>query len=237
MVSVGGAVSLQAVQIGVRDTSGDVRTPLANTGGNLLVHVCNALPTVNGITQLVSVGGTVSTQVVQIGHTDGTNVRTPYADASGIQRVSVMDGAIAVTQSGTWTVQPGNTPNTSPWIVAEVPTSTDGLTMNSAVVSAITSGSLLKGAAGKLYSISGFNTAAGALYLRLFNKATAPSSADTPVLRFVIPGNTAGAGFVYNIPPGAAFSTGIGWRISSGLIDSDATANADNQGYVNFMYK
>ncbi len=31
-----------------------------------------------------------------------------------------VDGTVAATQSGTWTVQPGNTANTTPWLVKEV---------------------------------------------------------------------------------------------------------------------
>jgi hypothetical protein len=107
MVSIGGAVSLQAVQIGVRDTAGDARTPLANTGGNLLVHVCNALPTVSGITQLVSVAGPVSTQAVQVAFTDGTNARTPLTNTGGNILVHVCNAAPGAAGGSSITVSVG----------------------------------------------------------------------------------------------------------------------------------
>jgi hypothetical protein len=39
----------------------------------------------------------------------------PVVIASNQSAVPV-SGTVAATQSGTWTVQPGNTPNTSPWL-------------------------------------------------------------------------------------------------------------------------
>jgi hypothetical protein len=37
-------------------------------------------------------------------------------DSSAFLKVNVAAGTLAVTQSGTWTVQPGNTANTTPWL-------------------------------------------------------------------------------------------------------------------------
>lgn len=151
-------------------------------------------------------------------------------------KVSVA-GLVSAHQNGTWTVQPGNTPNTAPWLITEVPSSTDGSTTYTQLVSAFTSGYLVKGAAGKIYGLACGNVGSTPLYLRLYNKATAPAAADTPALVFVIPGNTAGAGFVLNTKPGIAFATGIGWRISGGINTTDATNPTDNQGVVNILYK
>jgi len=87
VVSIGGAVSNQAVQIAFTDGT-NARTPLVNTGGNILVHVCNAQPTPSGITQMVSIDGAVSTQAVQVAFTDGTNAKTPLVDVSGVIRTT-----------------------------------------------------------------------------------------------------------------------------------------------------
>ena len=38
-------------------------------------------------------------------------------DGVGRMLVNVGAGTVAATQSGTWTVQPGNTPNTTAWLV------------------------------------------------------------------------------------------------------------------------
>jgi hypothetical protein len=77
------------------------RTLLTTTGGALVVHVSNTAPGggAGGTTQLVSVGGAVSTQGVQIVGRDGSgNARVPYVDASGIARVSI-EGSLAVSGS------------------------------------------------------------------------------------------------------------------------------------------
>lgn len=37
------------------------------------------------------------------------------------QATQPVSGTVAATQSGTWTVQPGNTPNTSPWLTTDTP--------------------------------------------------------------------------------------------------------------------
>lgn len=49
---------------------------------------------------------------------------------------------VAVTQSGTWTVQPGNTPNTAPWLVGHgktIKTATVNITADTDIVAAVSS--------------------------------------------------------------------------------------------------
>lgn len=67
-------------------------------------------------------GAPWSENVTQFG---GTNVSTGTGTGgAGIPRVTVSnDSNILATQSGTWTVQPGNTANTTPWLVTD---SSDG---------------------------------------------------------------------------------------------------------------
>jgi hypothetical protein len=61
-----------------------------------------------------------STNVTQFG---SNNVATGVgASGVGIPRVTVAnDSNVLSTQSGTWTVQPGNTPNTAPWLTTDTP--------------------------------------------------------------------------------------------------------------------
>lgn len=62
----------------------------------------------SAVTQPVS--GTGNFTVVQA---TGTNLHTVVDSGS----ISVSNASIAVTQSGIWTVQPGNTPNSTPWLM------------------------------------------------------------------------------------------------------------------------
>lgn len=83
---------------------------------------------------------------------------------------------------------------------------------------------LVKTGASKLFGLSVGNDTAAKKYLRLYNKATAPTSADTPVATFIIPasGNLDFDGMDF----GAAFPLGLGYRITGAAGDADATATA-----------
>ena len=75
-----------------------------------------ALPTgANVIGAVTQSGGPWSGNITQFG---SVNISTGTgASGTGIPRVTVSnDSNILATQSGTWTVQPGNTANTTPWL-------------------------------------------------------------------------------------------------------------------------
>ena len=157
-------------------------------------------------------------------------------DANG--RLYVACDTHAVTQSGTWTVQPGNTANTTPWLVTDTPATSGGLSVSRTLSAASTNATSVKASAGQVYSIMAHNTNAAVRYLKLYNKASAPTvGTDTPVLTFPIPGNTAGAGFALNVDKGIAFGTGIALALTTGVADADTGAVAANEIVVNLLYK
>lgn len=83
---------------------------------------------------------------------------------------------------------------------------------------------LVKNAPGEVHHINGVNATAGVKYLKLFNKASAPSpSADTPFLTLALP---ASAPFAFNFPGGLSFSIGIGYALVTGAADLNNTAVA-----------
>jgi hypothetical protein len=103
-----------------------------------------------------------------------------------------------------------------------VPNATgNGLTgsrVNAAASNNLTS---LKATAGNLYEIDVFNVAAYTVFLKLYNKATAPVVAtDTPIMTIPI---AAGTGFSRSFPNGKTFSTGIAYAIVKLQADTDAT--------------
>lgn len=65
--------------------------------------------------QIVSTGVDTFNVTVNAALPAGTNVIGHVITDSG--STTVVTGTVAVTQSGTWTVQPGNTPNTTPWLM------------------------------------------------------------------------------------------------------------------------
>lgn len=109
-VSIGGAVSLQAVQIAGRDTAGNARSPAMFTDGSLLVHVCNSLPAATANTQLVSIGGAVSTQAYPVAGTDGTNARLIRMHTDGTILVHVCNSTPAPSADVSISPTQGNIP-------------------------------------------------------------------------------------------------------------------------------
>lgn len=79
---------------------------------------------------------------------------------------------------------------------------------------------LVKSTPGDVGKISGFNAAAAKRYLKLYNKATAPTvGTDTPILTLTLP---VGA---FNFDLGNHyFSTGIGFGLTVNGADADTTA-------------
>ena len=81
---------------------------------------------------------------------------------------------------------------------------------------------IVKAAPGRIYSITGWNAAA-VTYLKLYNKATAPASTDTPLHTEYL---AASQKFQLSFPRGLNFTAGIGYRLVTGVADNDATAVA-----------
>jgi hypothetical protein len=147
--------------------------------------------------------------------------------------------AVPASQSGTWTVQPGNTANTTPWLVSQRAATSGGATPYKLVSAATTNATSVKASAGQVYMITASSVNAAARYLKLYNKASAPTvGTDTPVHTFIIPGNTAGAGTNIPIPDcGLEFTTGIAFALTTEATDAGSTAVAVNEIVVNLAYK
>ncbi len=96
---------------------------------------------------------------------------------------------------------------------------------------------VVKASAGQVYAISAISVVGTLLYLKVYNKATGPTSSDTPLFRFPIPASTTGAGYTFALPRGASFSSGISFRITTGIADSNAVAATANDCIVNLIFK
>jgi len=95
---------------------------------------------------------------------------------------------------------------------------------------ATTNATSVKASAGAVGFIYAINLNAAVRYLKLYNKASAPTvGTDTPVATLAIPASTTGAGFMLPIPGGVAFSTGIAYATTTGVADADTAAVAANE--------
>ena len=101
------------------------------------------------------------------------------------------------------------------------------------ISAASTNATSVKASAGSVGFIHATNLNAAARFLKLYNKASAPTvGTDTPIATLVIPGNTAGAGFVLPITGGVFFSTGIAYAVTGAYADADTTAVAAGEVFI-----
>jgi hypothetical protein len=78
-----------------------------------------------------------------------------------------------------------------------------------------------KASAGYLHQAAGYNAASAARYLKIYNKASAPTvGTDTPILTLYLPALTA---FVFDFPE-LYFGTGIAYALTTGSADNDTGA-------------
>jgi len=201
--------------------------------------ITNALPAgANAIGKLaansgVDIGDVDVLTVNGVAPSFGTGTR-----AATVQRVTIAtDDIVPASQSGTWTVQPGNTPNSTPWLTTDTPAASGGLTKFHLVGAATDNATNIKASAGQVYSITAFNLNASPRYLKFHNTAGVPTAGAGVTDTFLIPGNTSGAGLVLNIDKGIAFSTGIAITMVTGIADANATAIAASEVVINVYYK
>lgn len=93
---------------------------------------------------------------------------------------------------------------------------------------------LVKAGAGKLYSIIAHNASAAVRFIKIYDKATAPTvGTDTPLLVFAIP---AGGMMSVALAP-LAFTAGLGFGYSTGAADNSTGAVAANDIFgLNLVY-
>lgn len=120
-----------------------------------------------------------------------------------------------------------------------VPTTSGGCSIYRLLSANTTNGNNIKASAGQVYGWVFTNVNASPRFVKLYNKASAPTvGSDTPVMTLVIPGNATGAGMVAaEFTSGVAFGTGIGVGITTAVADADTGAVAANEVVVNLLYK
>ena len=119
--------------------------------------------------------------------------------------------------------------------VSLVPQTSGGLTLSHTVSAGSTNATSTKASAGQVYHVCVNSAAAYPVYLKLFNKASAPTvGTDTPVK---ILEAQAGVPICLASEEGFAFATGIAWALTKGIADADATAVLASDATVELAYK
>lgn len=174
------------------------------------------------------IGGTAVSSSTVLGHVvadTGSTTAVTQATASNLNAV----------------VQPGNTANTTPWLVAP---GTEATTANSGLTSYLTSAAStnstsVKGSAGNVYGISLINTTTTNYFLRMYNSSSAPTCSSATGFIETIPAlgaaaNGGGISRPWTVAQG--YTTGIGFCLTGGGSSTDNT-NAATGVYVTILYK
>lgn len=219
-VTINNASGASAVNI--QDGGNTITVDYATTGSGTATGALRVeLPT-NGTGVIATVGAvTAITNALPA----GTNAIGKLSANSG---VDIGDVDILSIAAGTNNI--GN--------VGVIPRTSGGATPYKLVSAATTNATSVKGSAGQIFMITASNVNAAVRYLKLYNKASAPTvGSDTPVLTFAIPGNTAGAGTNIPIPAcGIAFGTGIAFALTTEATDAGSTGVAANEIVINMAY-
>ncbi len=114
----------------------------------------------------------------------------------------------------------------------------NGLLSTKLISAATTNATSVKASAGQVYYVTAFNNSSTIIYLKFYDKASAPTvGSDTPVRTLLIPHNNgSGAGFVIPYNTGVPFTSGIAFALTGGIADSDTAAVAANAAVVNISY-
>lgn len=162
-------------------------------------------------------------------------------EASSTIQVYGYDGsanqAIACNSNGELTLDPATVIITNP-----VVTSDAGVDSYRSL-SLSNTGAVVKASGGTLYSVTVSNGDSSDTYVKIYNKATAATSADTPILTLCCPCPDATTGIQsttvlhFPFPQGIYASAGLSVRASVEAADAGTTSNTSNTVQCNISYK
>lgn len=198
----------------------------------------------NGTLAPASSSGETSTNLTQVG---GVTVALGQTTKSASIPVTIASdqGATAVTGTFYQATQPVSlaTAPTTPvtgtfWQTTQPVSITDGPTTSTRLLSAVGTSqdsTLVKNAAGNLFTIIGTNVATSARYLKFYNKASAPTvGTDTPIMTFYLPPSSS---FAFDLPLGYLFATGLGFGLTTAAADNSvAGVTAGDIICLNVLY-
>lgn len=199
VVAPGGNVAAGATDSGNPVKVGGVVKTVTVTGSSGI-----GLQTIN--TRLDLPLGARGFPIVQIG--DGTGFLT--ATGNPIDGLAASPGLFVLNQALVF--------NGTTWDRSTKATTTSRIVSAAATTNATSA----KATAGTIHTITGYNAAAAVRYLKIYNKATAPTvGTDTPVITIALKPSDA---FSIAYPMGYYLNTGIAYALTTGAPDADTGA-------------
>jgi hypothetical protein len=163
-----------------------------------------------------------------------SNLSCNIAQMNGV--TVAMNNGVAGTGVQRVAIASDNTANSNPWRVTAVPSGAQGAsTTHHAISAASTNATSVTAVATTANTISCSNTNASPRYLKLYNKASAPTvGTDTPVATILLkPGETT---VVDCGAYGRRFSLGLGYALTTGIAVADTGAVAASEHAVEMSY-
>ncbi len=203
--------------------SGDFKPVQSTAGGNLKVSIEESNGDITG-------PGTEA-QALRV---------TIATDSTGLLSIDDNGGSLTVDNGGTFATQATlQTGTNDVGNVGQAPQTSGGYLINSFIGLATTNEVQIKATAGQFFGFYVSNTNAAPVFLKVYNDTAANVvvGADVPVLRFMIPGNTAGVAGAQEFLGGIEFDTAITVAVTAGIADTDTTAVSANEQIVNILFK
>lgn len=118
--------------------------------------------------------------------------------------------------------------------IQTVPGASSGLAASHTISASTTNSTLISAGAHKVYSIIVNNVNAAVVYLKLYDKATAPTvGTDTPIATLAVPTASVQK---FDFAGGLEFLLGIGFGLTTAPADSSTAAVTANEQVVNCFY-
>lgn len=234
------------------DPTGSTTQPVSGTvTANIGTGTLAAVTTVSTVTNVATIGTSVTpgTAAANLGKAEDA---VHASGDTGVMALAVRNDSVAALAGTSGDYIPITTDSVGRvWASAKIDTALPAgtaalgtVTLDdagtgwsvSALISAnSTNATSAKGSAGRLHGWAVYNSNASARYLKLYNKASAPTvGTDTPFMRVLIP---AGGGANICFPsPGITMGTGIAYALTTGAADSDTGAVATSEILVNVYY-
>ena len=111
------------------------------------------------------------------------------------------------------------------------------LAVHKFISAATTNNTFIKKGGGSVYGFTFYNQSASPVWVRLFDKASAPVDADISIMSFVIPAANNGGAITISLPVGISFKLGIGFNVTDGGNDGNTGATVANEVFGSIFWK
>ena len=181
-----------------------------------IYHYQYAKGSTHSLAETITLQNDAELTISQLRATNGTNSVPLVADASGNLQVGVVAGSAIIGKIGIDQTTPGTTnlialtAETTKVIgnVGAVPSAVSTNAASRAATTAYATSLVVKASAGRLYSLTGYNSKTSAQFIQIHNTTTLPADTAVPIFTFIVPAQSNfsidfGDGF------GEYFATGI----------------------------